>query len=192
MVRKISPYYICQLAGWGMVMLGMLLLAYGWARVLEIEVLAGLVSSHLLRMVIIRAGWLEGYLVRSWRRVAVAVLLTCMIASGIKLGCCAWLIGWPGGQFLPGVFEYFLLLLPWTGIYFFYHEIQRSRQQCVRAGELKQRIDVMQQQCEESGTDMEGMMVKLQRIASLIEADPDRSREEITEFSKLLRSGYMR
>jgi len=50
----------------------------------------------------------------------------------------------------------------------------------------------MQQQCEESGTDMESVMAKLQRIASLIEADPDKSREEITEFSKLLRSGYMR
>lgn len=44
----------------------------------------------------------------------------------------------------------------------------------------------------ESGTDMEDIMATLRRIASLIEVDRGKSREEITEFSKLLRSGYMR
>lgn len=40
--------------------------------------------------------------------------------------------------------------------------------------------------------DMGEMLARLQRIAGLIEAHPDQSREEITEFSKLLRNGYMR
>lgn len=192
MVRKISPYYVYQLTGWGVVISGVFLLPRGMTGVLGIEVLAGLVSSHLLRMVIIRAGWLEKPIERVWPLLSVALLLTCVVAYGIKRVGCAWLTGWSGGQFLPGIFEYLLLLLPWTGIYFIYHYIQKSRQQCVRARELKQRIAVMQQQCEESGTDMEGIMVTLQRISSLIEEDPGRSREEITEFSKLLRSGYMR
>ncbi|MBN8851081.1 MAG: hypothetical protein J0H07_04410 [Sphingobacteriales bacterium] len=58
--------------------------------------------------------------------------------------------------------------------------------------DLELRVSAMQEQYERSGTDMENMLARMQRIASLIEADPDRSREEITEFSKLLRSGYMR
>ena len=164
----------------------------GMTGILGIEMLAGLISSHLLRIVIIRSGWLEKPIARIWPRVAVAVLLTCVVAYGIKQAGCIWLTERSGGQFLPGLFEYLLLLLPWTGIYFFYHHIQKSRQQGVREKELKRRIALMQQQCEESGTDMESIMATLQRIASLIEADPDRSREEITEFSKLLRSGYMR
>lgn len=164
----------------------------GFTKVLEIEALAGLISTHLLRIVIIRAGWLEKPLVRVWPWVAAAVLLTCIVAFGIKRAGCFWLTEYTGGLFPAGVFEYLLLLLPWTGIYFFYHHIQNSRRECVRTRELQQRVADMQQQCEASGTDMESMMATLQRIASLIEADPDRSREEITEFSKLLRSGYMR
>jgi len=157
-------------------------------------VIPGLASSHLLRIVIIRAGWLELAFTRIWMRVSMAVLVTCMVAASL-----AW-VGYASmtyrefswAKFLATVFDFHLLLLPWAGIYFFYHYIRKDRRRCVRAGELKQRIAVMQQECEVSGTDMESMMERLQRIASLIEADPDRSREEITEFSKLLRSGYMR
>jgi len=173
-------------------MLGGALLPFGFTKVLEIEALAGLVSSHLLRIVIIRAGWLEMPMVRMWPRVAVAVLLACAVAYGIKWAGCVWLTEFNGAQFLPGLFEYLLLLLPWTGMYFFYHYIRKERRQRVRAGELKQRIAVMERQCEDSGTDMENMMARLQQIASLIEADPEGSRKEITEFSKLLRTGYMR
>lgn len=173
-------------------MSGMFLLPYGMSARLEWEVLAGLVSSHLLRMVIIRAGWLERPLVQVWPWVAVAVLLTLVAAQGIKTACFVLFTDRPAGMFLAGLFDFSLLLLPWTAFYFLYHQIQRSRRQCIRNKELQQRVSVMQEQCEQSGTDMEGMMARLQRIASLIEMDPNKSREEITEFSKFLRAGYMR
>ena len=131
---------------------------------------------------------------RIWLRGLMAVLVTCIVAASLAWVGDVWMayrvFTW--AQFLATVFDFHLLLLPWAGIYFFYHYIRKDRRRCVRVGELKQRIAVMQQECEVSGTDMENMMARLQRIASLIDADPDRSREEITEFSKLLRSGYMR
>lgn len=157
-------------------------------------VVPGVICSHLLRIVIIRAGWLELPFARVWMRASMAVAVTCVAAASL-----AW-VGYASmgyrefawNKFLGTVFDFHLLLFPWAGIYFLYHYIRKSRLQYVRARELKSRIAVMQQQCEESGTDMESVMARLQRIASLIEADPNKSREEITEFSKLLRSGYMR
>jgi hypothetical protein len=67
-----------------------------------------------------------------------------------------------------------------------------SRREAIRKKQLELRLAGMQKQSEASGTNMEDLLVALQRIDHLVEADPDRSREEITIFSHLLRTGYMR
>lgn len=175
-----------------MLFAGLLLMPFGSADIFWIQAAAGLSATHLFRTVIVRLGWRERPVVQIWPWVGVGLLLTAALAQSMKMVGWSLLIELTGRSFFAGVLDYSLLIVPWTLIYFCYHHIRRSRQQCVRNKDLNQRVVSMQEEYERSGTDLGEMLVRLQRISGLIEADPDRSREEITEFSKLLRNGYMR
>src|SRR5579859_1485805 len=117
MLKNISKYYLFgQLVGWGIVFL--YLMAIGPIRMgnLVVTILTGILISHLIRMVIIRRGWL-GLPVRSalsgW---VVVVAMACVVAAvigGIGMsyfeGRQVTLLPEPGG-----IVKYVLLLAPWT------------------------------------------------------------------------------
>jgi len=67
----------------------------------------------------------------------------------------------------------------------------RVYQESSKNRKLEMRVKEMEKQSEVSGTNMETMIDTLKRIQASIEVDPKRSRAEITEFSKLLREGYL-
>jgi hypothetical protein len=81
------------------------------------------------------------------------------------------------------------MLFPWACLYSIVHYAGRPHEAVVRGRQLKWRLADLQRKAEASEVDSGAMIEWLRRIEAMVETDPERSREEITEFSKMLRRG---
>ena len=171
----------------------MLLMSFYAADRLLVTVAVGLLVSHLLRSVIVRYGWLGLPVKRALSRLITGVVLACIVAAVVKRAIFTGM----GYTHLP-VFvlaadaaDYSFLLVPWGIMYYLYNYIGMVHREIVKKKVLELRVMEMKKQSEESGVDVQVIMDSLRRIKLSIEEDPARCRAEITEFSKLLRNGYL-
>jgi hypothetical protein len=195
MIKRIPKYYLYQFVGWGL----WLIVSWttGLARMERIFVLifSGLVATHLLRYVILRYGWLSLPVMKVWPR-----LLSGAVAASIVMGSLQRVHGYLfAGEvhealsfFSLYVIDLLFLIGPWTMIYYFYHYADRVSQEASRNKMLEMRVKALEASFGEPGTDIDTMMETLQKIQHSIGEDPAECRREITEFSKLLRKGYLK
>ncbi|HEY4109600.1 hypothetical protein [Puia sp.] len=191
MLRRISySYWICQLAGWGA-----LLAFFCWLPPHEVgrsilTTASGFLVSHFLREVLRRYRWMEKKPKRWVIRVCLAVVVASLVGA---------LILWAALQIfeyhLPPVFimvsSFSVLIMDWTCVYCSFKYRRLARRNDSREQMLCMRLREMRKGADELELDAEAIVDRLQRIEGMIEADPARSREEITAFSKLLRTGYI-
>lgn len=159
----------------------------------------GAVTTHLLRNAILRYGWLNLPLTKGLPRLLLGVAFTCMIA-GLTMYAGNGIFGRemtapvsfaPARLIFVHIFNFGLLILPWTVMYVLYDYIVRARKEDLERTHLERRVKEMRQQADESGVDVDFIINSLNAIQSSIEENPDRSRAEITKFSNLLRKGYL-
>jgi len=192
-MKSVSKYYLfCQLTGWGMVISFGLLISFCVAGQVLITAGVGLLVSHLLRSVIIRYGWLGLPVKAALPRLVKGVILACIAAAivrraiftGMGYTHLSWFI-------LADVAEYFIVLAPWGMMYYLYNYAGKVHRENVKKKELELRVMEMKKRSEESGVDVQVIIDSLRQIKLSIGEDPVRCRAEITEFSKLLRNGYL-
>ena len=196
MKRKFR-YYLCQIVGWGGFLIAPWMIWPGGMERPLVMVVTGLLTTHLLRHIIIRYGWLSLPLRKAWPRLLAGAIVAAMVIGSItRIYSYVYAgdvyEGLTPRFFLAGMIDLLVAVGPWTMIYYLYHYAEKVSWEASRNRKLEMRVKEMEERSRESGTDMAAMMDSLQRIQASIVEDPVRCREEITEFSKLLREGYLK
>ena len=178
--------------GWGLLLLVLLLVQPGRAGQSVIIVGVGLVVSHGLRWLTIALGWMRLPAGKVWVRMLAGVLVASFVAGSLKRLVGDYLDVYSIGSLPIFAADYFLMLFPWACLYCILHYAGKPNEALIRGRQLTWRLAEMQKVAEASEVDSGAMVEWLRQIEAMVETDPERSREEITEFSKMLRRGTLR
>ena len=209
MERAPSRYYLyCQSIGWGVLLVifiasGLLLLHRETLKSLEnafLAALIGLFATHLLRNAIRNQGWLDLPLRQGLPWLLLATVWAAMAAGLMKVtgnslgGMTSAMVkhrSWYT-RILATDFEYSILFLPWTIMYCLYHHVQKTRQKNAEIRRLELLLKERSATAADTALDVESITCSLDHIRSLIDEDAAGARAEITAFSQLLRTGYLK
>lgn len=196
-------YWICQILGWGGYCLGYYLAVIipfhdsGPGSILADSVygIAGFVGTHLLRSRMRAAGWTEMRPPRLVARLVVAALLVGSLQTAALDGT-LWLQGAfasaaPGaaaGILLATAFFSALLIGFWLAIYFVVLSIRRRRS--AELDTLRSQIVARESQLRSLQQQLNPHFLFncLNSLRAMIDEDPRRAREMVTELAGLLRA----
>src|SRR5580704_1031163 len=144
-MQKTSKYYWwLQIGGWGtLALIQIFINVLSGLRVDEqfliplcLKVLAGIFTTHLFRIYIHRAGWLQLAVEKALPRLALGIIIVCLLDTFIRISVLNWLDPTNSSKklefstrFLLVTVENVLYIIPWTLIYYFFHYIQKTRNQ---------------------------------------------------------------
>lgn len=200
--NRISNYWLCQLGGWGLVGFSMLFFAVtmmqklSWDNAIRIfvYVAGGIISTHLLREYIKRSGWLQLPIEKMITRLILAIIITSAVYSILvisSLGIFALggkeKIDWYS-RFFGSIINSGIFITPWTLIYYFYHFIEKSRRQQFDTLKLEAMVKELELKTIKSHINPHFIFNALNSIRALIDENPSRAREAITQLSNILRS----
>jgi hypothetical protein len=91
-------YWWFQIGGWLTLAMILILINVLWSKVdeqffvtLTLQILASFLATHLFRMLIRRAGWLDLPVERALPQLALCVLLACLLDTVIRISVISWL-----------------------------------------------------------------------------------------------------
>jgi sensor histidine kinase YesM len=202
MISANLRYWLCQLIGWGMVVASMLF----FARVFNvsisrnvlfgrivIEFVGGILTTHILRLFIKWRGWMMQSVEKVIPKLAIATVVTSLLFSVLIL-CAVWLLNLPhekqtfAARLLASTVNNGLLILAWVLIYYFYHFIEKSRRQQLDTLQLESLIKELELKTIKAHINPHFIFNSLNSIRALIDENPGRARNAITELSNILRS----
>ena len=145
MQNRNKLYWTLQLCGWGLIGLVMLFFAHAYNYKISTEVLlgkiavvtiSGILTTHLLRLLIKKLGWLMLPIEKAIPRFILAMVATSMIYSLIVLTTSdLFSLGVENrkvsfaARFAGSTVDNGLFILPWVLLYYFYHFIEKTRKQ---------------------------------------------------------------
>jgi len=157
-------------------------------------VIAGIISTHILREYIRRSGWLLLPIEKMVTRLIVAILATSFLYGLLYMG----LIELAStsetknvnlfSKLLVNVLNLGIFIIPWTLIYYFYHYIEKSRRQQLDTLKLEALVKELELKTIKSHINPHFIFNALNSIRALIDENPGRARDAITELSNILRS----
>ena len=202
-MQKTNKYYWwLQIGGWGSLAMILILANALWSKVdqqffvtLGLQILASLFATHLFRIFIRRAGWLDLPVEKAIPRLALGILLVCLLDTVIRISVINWL-DLSGSnkkllfstRFLLVTVENGLYIIPWTLIYYFLHYIEKSRKQQLDTLKLEALVKELELKTIKSHINPHFIFNALNSIRALIDENPIRARAAITELSNILRS----
>jgi sensor histidine kinase YesM len=205
MQNRNKLYWILQLSGWGLIGLVMFFFAQVYNVKISIPVLvgriiivfvAGILTTHFLRLLIKKLGWLMLPIEKVIPRIIVAMVVTSMLYSLIILGAIDLLnlnvetsrkVSF-AARFAASTVDNGLFILPWVLIYYFYHFIEKSRKQQFDTLKLESLIKELELKTIKAHINPHFIFNSLNSIRALIDENPGRARNAITELSNILRS----
>jgi sensor histidine kinase YesM len=200
---KISNYWWCQIAGWGIV--GLSFFFYANFERLRINtdyllkvtfiVAAGFASTHLLRWFMKKNHWLLLPVEKIIFRLALAVLLTSVLYSALVIAL-DQISGLNENRrnldFITRLFANILnlglLIIPWVLFYYFYHYLVKSRKQQLDTLKLEALVRELELKTIKAHINPHFIFNALNSIRALIDEDPNRARNAVTHLSNILRS----
>jgi sensor histidine kinase YesM len=202
MISANLRYWLCQLIGWGMVVVSV----FFFARVYNVSIsrsvlfgriaivfVGGISTTHLLRLFIKWRGWLLQSVEKAIPKLAIAMSITSLLFSLFVLGA-IWLFKLPHEnqtfvtRLIGSTVNNGLLLLAWVLIYYFYHFIEKSRRQQLDTLQLESLIKELELKTIKAHINPHFIFNSLNSIRALIDENPSRARTAITELSNILRS----
>lgn len=205
-----TRYWLSQLCGWGLFALINIFFAYSFDKLgssqersdfywrLVIFVTTGFILSHLMRYIIIGFNLLQK---RLEQQLIIFVLITLVLAFAASTLENLLLM-----QFdlqnkterafkdnflllvLSGAFSMFTLFFIWNLIYFMYHFITKSQKQQLDTLKLEALVKELELKTIKAHINPHFIFNSLNGIRALIDEDPTRARNAITELSNILRS----
>jgi sensor histidine kinase YesM len=204
MLRKNQKYYWwCQIAGWGFVWISMIFFAYTFdqkvtnvfLKRITLVPFAGIVATHLLREVIKRFNWLMQPIEKILPRLLIAVVISSVFCSLIFMsGVELFSLGTGtrkldfSTRLLASTLDNGLFIVPWLLIYYSYHYVEKSRRQQVGTLKLEALVKELELKTIKSHINPHFIFNALNSIRALIDENPSRARNAITELSNILRS----
>jgi sensor histidine kinase YesM len=202
MAKRNSYYWICQVGGWGLV--GLSMLFYGITFKDEIStiylyriliyVLTGILSTHILREFLKRTNWLLLPIEKMVTRLGAAVVLTSILYGLLVLGAYELFRFENKGNYdfttrlFANVLNIGIFIIPWILLYYLYHYVENTRRQQVDTLKLESLVKELELKTIKSHINPHFIFNALNSIRALIDENPSRARNAITELSNILRS----
>jgi sensor histidine kinase YesM len=204
MNRKISKYWLCQIGGWSTYII-VYTFFYLTLRtkqqpyffeVLFLDAILGIGITHFMRYFILKMGFLKQRLDNQ----IVFLFLTTVAFSFVYAFSSIFLedfLNYTSEQFqqytiinktLRASFGSFLFLLIWNLLYFTYHYIEKSRQEQLDKIRLQSLVKELELKTIKSHINPHFIFNALNSIRALVDENPQRARQAITELSNILRS----
>lgn len=209
-MSKNARYWLFQLLGWGLFALINTFFAYSFDRLGSFEerkmffgrllafVLIGFVLSHLMRYLIIGANVLQKKLERQFLQFFAITVVMGVVGSTLQTFLLMQLnllssteknyTGNPVLLILSGSFYFSLYFFIWNLIYFLYHFISKSRRQQLDTLRLESLVKELELKTIKAHINPHFIFNSLNSIRALIDENPRRARNAITELSNILRS----
>lgn len=202
-IRKIPPYWLSQLLGWGTFIAINTFFAVTFNQFgkqylyrLGIFVGIGLCLSHLMRFIIHRIDLMKRPLNKQLIGFPLITLLFSIIIGALETSVTMLLhmeykeeLTLSVTQKLTGnIFTAFIYILIWNGIYFIYHYIAESRQRQVDNLKLEMLVKSLELKTIKAHINPHFIFNSLNSIRALIDENPERARRAITALSNILRS----
>ena len=157
---------------------------------------AGILTTHLLRLVIKRRSWMLLPVERALPRLAIAMIFTSILFSVLILGSIeVFNLAVESKQklsffqkILGSTIDNGLFLLPWLLIYYFYHYYDKSQKQQLDTLKLESLVKELELKTIKAHINPHFIFNSLNSIRALIDENPGRARNAITELSNILRS----
>lgn len=203
MFNRISNYWLCQIAGWTFVGLSYVFFAYTFGRKLTsalflrivIVVSMGILITHLLRWVIRQLNWLLQPVEKVLPKLLLAIIIASLTCSLLVVEVSEYfnLYGTTSqlnfsSRLLANTVDIGLFIVPWVLIYYFYHYISKSRKQQLDTLKLEALVKELELKTIKSHINPHFIFNALNSIRALIDENPSRARNAITELSNILRS----
>lgn len=155
----------------------------------------GILITHLLRWVIQQLNWLLQPIEKVLPKLFLAVIiasLTCSllfleISEYFNLSDTSSKLNF-SSKLLATTMDIGLFIIPWVLIYYFYHYISKSRKQQLDTLKLEALVKELELKTIKSHINPHFMFNALNSIRALIDENPLRARNAITELSNILRS----
>lgn len=205
-----TRYWLSQLCGWGLFALINIFFAYSFDKLgssqersdfywrLVIFVTTGFILSHLMRYIIIGFNLLQK---RLEQQLIIFVLITLVLAFSASTLENLLLMqfelqnkterAFKNNFFLlvlSGAFSMFTLFFIWNLIYFMYHFVTKSQKQQLDTLKLEALVKELELKTIKAHINPHFIFNSLNGIRALIDEDPNRARNAITELSNILRS----
>jgi sensor histidine kinase YesM len=204
MNRKVSKYWLCQIGGWSTYII-VYTFFYLTLRtkeqpyffeVLFLDAILGIIITHLMRAFIQRMGFLKLRLDNQ---------ITCMFLTTVGF---SFLFAF-ASIYLEDVFNFtsptfkeysllnktlrasfgsFLFLIIWNLIYFTYHYVEKTRQEQLDKIRLQSMVKELELKTIKAHINPHFIFNALNSIRALVDENPERARQAITELSNILRS----
>jgi LytS/YehU family sensor histidine kinase len=159
-------------------------------------VLVGILITHLLRWVIRQLSWLMQPIEKVLPKLFVAVIVASLTCSFLVVVITEFVINVNGSssqlnfssKLLAYTVDFGLFIIPWVLIYYFYHYITKSRKQELDTLKLEALVKELELKTIKSQLNPHFIFNALNSIRALIDENPLRARNAITELSNILRS----
>ncbi len=207
MKKSISKYWLCQIGGWSTYII-VYTFFYVTLRtkeqqyffeVLFLDAIIGIAITHLMRAFIRKNGLLEVQLDKQ----IIFMFLTTVGSSFLFAFASIYLedaLGLTSEAFkqytlinktLRASFGSFLFLIIWNLIYFTYHYVLKSQQQQLDKVKLQSLVKELELKTIKAHINPHFIFNALNSIRALVDENPIRARQAITELSHLLRSSML-
>lgn len=203
MFERISRYWWCQIVGWSVNVAISIFFAYTFGKPdnlyftsLVFTCVLGLLITHLMRFAIFRLHVLDKPLKNQILYfIALTLVFAMLFGAGSEL--LDYVIGYNPERLMKfsraermffSSFNAMWILLIWNLIYFIYHYVESNRRQQLDTLRLEAMVKSLELKTIKSHINPHFIFNALNSIRALVDENPPRARQAITELSNILRS----
>ena len=199
-MNKKGLYWICQIGGWLFFVLLNSLLAKlsnvfdnNVAKSMALLFIFGILISHLYRYVIVRNNWLKLNTLQLVPRVIITttafaiVMQSMLFVVELFIGI-ADIARYSTNSILYNIFQIALLLFFWSLIYFLFHYIENYKKAEIANLKWEASINEIELNKLKSQLNPHFMFNAMNSIRALVDENPVKSKDAITQLSNILRT----
>jgi len=213
MQGKWMKYWVFQLIGWGSFAIINTFFAFSFDKLsltffsrLGIFLFVGIVISHIMREILIRLGTLQKNLNKQLFQFFILTFTLAIAGSYLNVEAVIRLKLLRGEEqellnrtqvsywinksliILSSAFSYFVLFFIWSLLYFMYHYVTKSRKQQLDTLRLEALVKELELKTIKAHINPHFIFNSLNSIRALVDENPQRARNAVTELSNILRS----
>ncbi len=199
-MNKKILYWICQVSGWLFLVLAQSLylkltdsLNFETGTSQFLLLLFGILLSHLYKNFIVKFGWLKIKILLLIPRVIIASILLAVIGDYSQYGI-ELLVGIAGNKhvdtitIVTNIVNLIPFFFSWSLIYFLFHFIENYKKAEIENLKWKASINEIELNKLKSQLNPHFMFNAMNSIRALVDENPNKSKEAITQLSNILRN----
>lgn len=199
-MNKKTLYWFCQIGGWLFLVLAQSLylklsnaLNFETATSQFLLLFFGIALSHLYRNFIVKFGWLKFKIVLLIPRVVVASIVLAIVADYAQYGV-EFLIGIEGSKhqdtfiIVTNIVNLIPFFFSWSLIYFLFHFIENYKKAEIENLKWEASINEIELNKLKSQLNPHFMFNAMNSIRALVDENPNKSKDAITQLSNILRN----